>query len=95
MDRDSFTSATHKKKSTQVTPAATTVEQRRQILSGVRNYVSLLTISKKEKSNALTVSPFSPNVTTVDVQKSLKAIRSWSAAGSKSNLTHVHLVMFC
>jgi hypothetical protein len=66
-DSDGFKIVTYKKQSTQATSAATTVNQHRQPLIGVRNFPSLPIVSKKERSKALFVSRFSPEVTTVDV----------------------------
>jgi hypothetical protein len=68
MDSDDFTTVTHKKKSTQTTPLATTVKQCCHPLIGVKNCVLLPAVSKKERSKALFVLHFSPEVTTVDVE---------------------------
>jgi hypothetical protein len=74
VDSDGFTTVSHKKKPILATPIATTVKnkQRRQPLIGVRNCVSLPVVSKKERSKALFVSRFNPDVTTVDIEESLK-----------------------
>jgi hypothetical protein len=55
-------------------PVATTVKykQRRQPPIGVRNCFSLPVVSKKERPKALFVSHFSPEVTAVNIQESLK-----------------------
>jgi hypothetical protein len=74
LDSDGFTMVSHKKKPFLAAPVATTVKnkQRRQPLIGVRNCVSLPVVSKRERSRALFVSRFSPEVTTVDIEESLK-----------------------
>jgi hypothetical protein len=74
VDSDGFTMVSHKKKPSLAASVATTTKnkQRRQPLIGVRNCVSLPVISKKERSRALFVSRFSPEVTTVEIEESLK-----------------------
>jgi hypothetical protein len=74
VDSDGFKTVFHKKKPILATPIATTAKnkQRRQPLIGVRNCVSLPVVSKKERSKALCASRFSPEVTTVDIEESLK-----------------------
>jgi hypothetical protein len=58
VNSDGFKIVRHKKKSTKVTPAAATVNQRRKPLIGVLNCTSLPIVSKKERSKALFVSHF-------------------------------------
>jgi hypothetical protein len=69
---DGFITVTHKKKSNQVTSVITSIKQHRQPLIGVRNCVSLPVVSKKERSKALFILCFSPEVVTVEVEKSLR-----------------------
>jgi hypothetical protein len=71
-DADGFTTVSYKNKPTSGTPSVNTVRHRRQPLIGVRNSVSLPIVSKRERSKALVVSKFSPEVTAADVEKSLK-----------------------
>jgi hypothetical protein len=71
-ESEGFTTVTYKKKPTSGTPSVNTVRHRRQPLIGVRNSASLPIVSKRERSKALFVSRFSPEVTAADVEKSLK-----------------------
>jgi hypothetical protein len=71
-DSEGFTTVSYKKKPTSGIPSVNTVRHRRQPLIGVRNSASLPIVSKRERSKALFVSRFSPEVTVADVEKSLK-----------------------
>ncbi|KDR11797.1 hypothetical protein L798_14176 [Zootermopsis nevadensis] len=71
VDTEGFTTVSHKKKPSSGTPSANTIRQRRQPL-GVRNSASVPIVSKSERSKALFVSRFSPEVTAADVDKPLK-----------------------
>jgi hypothetical protein len=72
VDSEGFTTVSYKKKPIFGTPSVNTVRQSRQPLIGVRNSASLPIVSKRERSKALFVSRFSPEVTATDVEKSLK-----------------------
>jgi hypothetical protein len=76
-DPDGFKTVTSRKKTAINNPAAESaavkkVKPRRQPLIGVSSSLSLSVISKPERSKALFVSRFSPEVTADDVHKSLK-----------------------
>jgi hypothetical protein len=72
-DAEGFKTVRHKTKArAKSPPAVSTVRHRRQPLIGVRNSPSLPVIVKKQRTKALFVSRFSPEVTTDDVHKSLK-----------------------
>lgn len=76
--RNCFTSVTHKKKSTQVTPVATTIKQCNEPFIEMQNYVSFPIISKRKGPRPFFVLRFSPEVVTVDVEKSLKSLEQFS-----------------
>jgi hypothetical protein len=76
-DADGFKTVSYRKKTVINTPpakisAVNKVKPRRQPLIGVSSSLSLTAISKTERSKALFVSRFSPEVTADDVHKSLK-----------------------
>jgi hypothetical protein len=76
-DPDGFKTVTYRKKTvTNISPAEISavnkVKPRKQPLIGVSSSLSLPVISKPEKSKALFVSRFSPEVTADDVHRSLK-----------------------
>jgi hypothetical protein len=76
-DADGFKTVSYRKKTVINTPlakisAVNKVKPRRQPLIGVSSSLSLPVISKPERSKALFVSRFSPEVTADDVHKSLK-----------------------
>jgi hypothetical protein len=73
VDSEGFTTVSYKKKPTSEIPSVNTVRQRRQPLIGVRNSASLPIVSKRERSKALVVSRFSPEVTAAVIEKSLKS----------------------
>jgi hypothetical protein len=76
-DSEGFLTVTYKKVAS-TTPTAenaaagSKITPRRQPLIGVRNSLALPVIAKPERSKALFVSRFSPEVTAEDVEKSLK-----------------------
>lgn len=72
VDTEGFITVHRKRKPNPGTPVVHATKQRRQPLIGVRNSASLPVISKKERSKALFVSRFSPEVTTSDIEASLK-----------------------
>jgi hypothetical protein len=69
---DGFITVSYKKKPTSGTPPVNTVRHTRQPLIAVRDSASLPIVSKRERSKALFVSRFSPEVMAADVEKSLK-----------------------
>jgi hypothetical protein len=69
VDSEGFATVSYKKKPTCGTPTVNTVRQHRRPLIGVRNSASLPIVSKRERSKALFVSQFSPEVTAADVEK--------------------------
>jgi hypothetical protein len=71
-DSEGFTTVSYKQKPTSGTPSVNTEIHQRQPLIGMRNSVSLPIVSKRERSKALFVSTFSPEVKAADVEKSLK-----------------------
>jgi hypothetical protein len=71
VDSDGFAPVSHKEKPT-AAPAVNTAKPRRQPLIGVRNSTSLPIVLKKERSKALFVSRFCPEVTADEVEKSVK-----------------------
>jgi hypothetical protein len=70
-DSDGFVPVSSKKKPT-VDPAVNSIKPRHQPLFRVRNSATLPIVSKKERSKALFVSRFCPEVSADDVEKSLK-----------------------
>jgi hypothetical protein len=75
-DTEGFKTVTYKKKSNSSSPAEITavnkVKPRRQPLIGAGSSQALPVIAKPERSKALFVSRFSPQVTAEDIRKSLK-----------------------
>jgi hypothetical protein len=75
-DPDGFKTVTYRRKATSSTPpaevAVNKVKPRRQPLIGVSSSISLPVITKPERSKALFVSRFSPEVTADDIYKTLK-----------------------
>ena len=70
-DSEGFVPVVRKKKPIAVS-VNNTIKPRRQPLIGVRNSASLPTVVKKERTKALFVSRFCPEVSAADVEKSLK-----------------------
>jgi hypothetical protein len=71
-DADRFKTVSYSKKTPVEISAVNKVKPRRQPLNAVSRSLSLPVISKPERSKALFVSRFSPEVTADDVHKSLK-----------------------
>jgi hypothetical protein len=69
---DGFTTVTYKKKPAPATIPVNAIKLRRQPLTGVRNSANLQIVSRKERSKALFVSSFSPEVSASDIENSLK-----------------------
>jgi hypothetical protein len=69
---DGFTTVTYKKKPAPATIPVNAIKLRRQPFTGVRNSATLPIVSRKERSKALFVSRFSPEVSASDIENSLK-----------------------
>jgi hypothetical protein len=70
-DSEGFVTVTNKRKNT-VAPTVKNIKSRRQPLIGVRNSTSLPAVTKKQRTKAIFISRFCPDVTTDDVVTSLK-----------------------